>query len=101
MQFFGLAIKRANKCVDWAPIYAQLCSQMKASGEPTGRHIAVESAVRGRATAEYCRLSLHTVRMTPQGTMKSTEQASPASLSLWASAYKATRTCYVSMPRYM
>jgi len=90
MQFFGLAIKRANKCVDWAPLYAQFCSQMKASGVPTGRHIAVENAIRGRANAEYCRLSLHTVSMTPQGTMKSTEQASPASLNLRVSAYKAT-----------
>ena len=73
-QLFAVAIRRASKCAAWATSYAQLCAQLRAAGEPSGQHRAVESAVQGRATAEYCKLSVRTVSITPQGTPKSTGQ---------------------------
>ena len=69
-----MAIRRASKCAAWATSYAQLCAQLRAAREPSGQHRAVESAVQGRATAEYCKLSLRTVSVTPLGTSKSTDQ---------------------------
>ena len=74
MQLFAVAIKRASKCAAWATQYAQLCSHLRAAGEGPAQQSAVESAVRGRATAEYCRLSTRTVSMTPQGAPKSPDQ---------------------------
>ncbi|CAL5222030.1 g4321 [Coccomyxa viridis] len=71
---FAVAIKRASKCAAWATQYAQLCSHLRAAGEGSAQQSAVESAVRGRATAEYCRLSTRTVSMTPQGAPKSPDQ---------------------------
>ena len=73
-QLFAVAIRRASKCAAWATVYAQLCAQLWAAVEPSGQHRAVESAVQGRATAEYCKLSVRTVSVMPQGTPKSTDQ---------------------------
>ncbi len=74
VQLFAVAIKRASKCAAWATQYAQLCSHLKAAGAGPAQTATVDSAVRGRATAEYCRLSTHTVSLTPQGAPKSPEQ---------------------------
>lgn len=74
-QLFAVAIKRASKCAAWGTQYAQLCSHLRAGGKDATQQSTVESAVRGRATAEYCKLSTRTVSLTPQGAQKGPGQA--------------------------
>ncbi len=73
-----MAIKRASKHAQWAAQYAHLCAQLRAAGQPTDWHTAIDDAVLGRATAEYCKVSTRTVHLTAKGSVKTSYQAGPA-----------------------
>ena len=76
-QLFAVAVKRASTNAQWAVLYAHLCAQLRAAGQPTERHAVIADAVLGRATTEYCKVSMRTVHMTAKGSVKTSYQVGP------------------------